>query len=105
MRHQRFSSWGGCHSSMSWGCLQERLGGNGWICGQSGPAVACAVRQGLEGCLPFSRRYLLERMHAVAPNLSALIGELVGARLISHAGSLTNLAKYPVRSEDAAREL
>lgn len=34
-------------------------------------------------------------MHAVAPNLSALIGELVGARLISHAGSLTNLAKYP----------
>jgi len=32
---------------------------------------------------------------AVAPNLSALIGEMVGARLISHAGSLTNLAKYP----------
>ena len=31
----------------------------------------------------------------MAPNLSALIGELVGARLISHAGSLTNLAKYP----------
>ena len=31
----------------------------------------------------------------VAPNLSALIGETVGARLISHAGSLTNLAKYP----------
>lgn len=42
--------------------------------------------------------YLVERMHAVAPNLSALIGELVGARLISHAGSLTNLAKYPVRA-------
>ena len=33
----------------------------------------------------------------MAPNLSALIGEVVGARLISHAGSLTNLAKYPVR--------
>ena len=31
----------------------------------------------------------------VAPNLQALIGDLVGARLISHAGSLTNLAKYP----------
>lgn len=30
--------------------------------------------------------YLLERMHSVAPNLSSLIGELVGARLISHAG-------------------
>ncbi|KXZ52767.1 hypothetical protein GPECTOR_8g157 [Gonium pectorale] len=39
--------------------------------------------------------YLLDKMHAVAPNLSALIGETVGARLISHAGSLTNLAKYP----------
>ena len=31
----------------------------------------------------------------VAPNLGALIGDIVGARLISHAGSLTNLAKYP----------
>ena len=35
------------------------------------------------------------QMHTIAPNLSALIGEMVGARLISHAGSLTNLAKYP----------
>ncbi|CAJ0649204.1 9882_t:CDS:2, partial [Entrophospora sp. SA101] len=39
--------------------------------------------------------YLLDRMNNVAPNLSALIGEVVGARLISHAGSLTNLSKYP----------
>jgi len=39
--------------------------------------------------------YLQKKMHDVAPNLSALIGEHVGARLISHAGSLTNLAKYP----------
>ena len=31
----------------------------------------------------------------MAPNLGALIGDIVGARLISHAGSLTNLAKYP----------
>merc|ERR1711976_1131815 len=31
----------------------------------------------------------------VAPNLTTLIGEQVGARLISHAGSLINLAKYP----------
>ena len=45
--------------------------------------------------------YLLERMHSVAPNLSALIGEVIGARLISHAGSLTNLAKYPVRRAPA----
>uniref|UniRef100_A0A7S0NB16 Nucleolar protein 56 n=1 Tax=Cryptomonas curvata TaxID=233186 RepID=A0A7S0NB16_9CRYP len=41
------------------------------------------------------REYLNARMHSVAPNLSSLIGEIVGARLISHAGSLTNLAKYP----------
>ncbi|MCO5565920.1 hypothetical protein L7F22_019595 [Adiantum nelumboides] len=40
-------------------------------------------------------RYLVEKMHLVAPNLAALIGDIIGARLISHAGSLTNLAKYP----------
>eukprot|EP00850_Spirogloea_muscicola_P002028 SM000007S20988 [mRNA] locus=s7:1407747:1419040:+ [translate_table: standard] len=39
--------------------------------------------------------YLVSKMADVAPNLGALIGEVVGARLISHAGSLTNLAKYP----------
>jgi RNA processing factor Prp31 len=39
--------------------------------------------------------YLQARMQNVAPNLAALVGEQVGARLISHAGSLTNLAKYP----------
>ncbi|GFR62320.1 nucleolar protein 56 [Elysia marginata] len=39
--------------------------------------------------------YLTSKMSSVAPNLAALIGEQVGARLISHAGSLTNLAKYP----------
>ena len=39
--------------------------------------------------------YLTSKMNLCAPNLSALIGEQVGARLISHAGSLTNLAKYP----------
>lgn len=39
--------------------------------------------------------YLVAKMSVVAPNLAALIGEVVGARLISHAGSLTNLSKYP----------
>merc|ERR1711865_217729 len=39
--------------------------------------------------------YLKAKMDLVAPNLSALIGEIIGARLISHAGSLINLAKYP----------
>ncbi|KJA21651.1 hypothetical protein HYPSUDRAFT_41774 [Hypholoma sublateritium FD-334 SS-4] len=39
--------------------------------------------------------YLRNRMAAIAPNLTALVGELVGARLISHAGSLLSLAKHP----------
>merc|ERR1712083_489802 len=39
--------------------------------------------------------YLRNRMQAIAPNLTVLVGELVGARLISHAGSLLNLAKHP----------
>jgi len=34
-------------------------------------------------------------MNAVAPNLAALIGDIVGSKLISHAGGLTNLSKYP----------
>uniref|UniRef100_A0A914HXE5 Nucleolar protein 56 n=1 Tax=Globodera rostochiensis TaxID=31243 RepID=A0A914HXE5_GLORO len=38
-------------------------------------------------------QYIKDRMEACAPSLSTLIGEQVGARLISHAGSLTNLAK------------
>ena len=41
------------------------------------------------------QEYLRSKMNNIAPNLSALIGEQVGARLISHAGSLTSLAKYP----------
>merc|ERR1711935_1059133 len=39
--------------------------------------------------------YLTEKMGVVAPNLSTLIGDTVAARLISKAGSLTNLAKAP----------
>ncbi|EME46143.1 nucleolar protein-like protein [Dothistroma septosporum NZE10] len=39
--------------------------------------------------------YLSARMQAIAPNLTTLVGDLVGARLIAHAGSLMNLAKSP----------
>lgn len=39
--------------------------------------------------------YLSDKMSIVAPNLGTLIGETVAARLISHAGSLVNLAKCP----------
>ncbi|CCF56651.1 hypothetical protein KAFR_0B03540 [Kazachstania africana CBS 2517] len=39
--------------------------------------------------------YLSNRMKAIAPNLTQLVGELVGARLIAHSGSLVSLAKSP----------
>lgn len=39
--------------------------------------------------------YLKLRMNAIAPNLTYMVGELVGARLVSQAGSLMNLAKHP----------
>jgi len=39
--------------------------------------------------------YLHNRMNAIAPNLTCMVGELVGARLIAHAGSLLSLAKHP----------
>ncbi|GFY53225.1 nucleolar protein 56 [Trichonephila inaurata madagascariensis] len=39
--------------------------------------------------------YLKSKMHSVAPNLATLIGDFVGARLISHSGSLIGLAKHP----------
>lgn len=39
--------------------------------------------------------YLKNRMQAVAPNLTIMVGELVGAKLIAHAGSLVSLAKCP----------
>lgn len=39
--------------------------------------------------------YLKARMLAMAPNLTVLVGETIGARLIAHSGSLVNLAKHP----------
>ncbi|EPY20017.1 nucleolar protein 56 [Strigomonas culicis] len=40
-------------------------------------------------------QYLVDKMMMVAPNLTQLIGQNIGAKLISKAGSLTNLAKSP----------
>ncbi|KAK4152879.1 hypothetical protein C8A00DRAFT_34391 [Chaetomidium leptoderma] len=37
--------------------------------------------------------YLENRMKAISPNMTELVGALVGARLIAHAGSLISLAK------------
>ncbi|KAJ2904926.1 hypothetical protein MKZ38_006791 [Zalerion maritima] len=39
--------------------------------------------------------YLTSRMAHIAPNLTELIGPLIGAKLISKTGSLVNLAKAP----------
>jgi len=41
------------------------------------------------------QEYLKGQMENVAPNLTELIGESVGARLMTHAGGLNNLCKLP----------
>ena len=40
--------------------------------------------------------YLKNRMTAIAPNLTVLVGELVGARLIAHAGMFWPCATFIV---------
>lgn len=37
--------------------------------------------------------YIRVKMEGLAPNLTALVGEVIGARMVSKAGSLSNLAK------------
>lgn len=39
--------------------------------------------------------YLKSRMMAVAPNVTVLLGDLVGARMLAQGGSLVNVAKMP----------
>eukprot|EP00919_Chromeraceae_sp_WS-2016_P076594 GHVR01181003.1.p1 GENE.GHVR01181003.1~~GHVR01181003.1.p1 ORF type:complete len:501 (+),score=75.35 GHVR01181003.1:44-1546(+) len=39
--------------------------------------------------------YLQNKLSVVAPNLQTLVGEIVAARLLSQAGSLVTLAKFP----------
>lgn len=52
----------------------------------------CTVK--LAECRKKLQGYLASKMSQVAPNLATLIGDVIGARLISKAGSLTNLSKY-----------
>lgn len=40
-------------------------------------------------------KYLKNRMYSLAPNLTAIVGDKIGARLIAHCGTLLNLSKYP----------
>lgn len=44
--------------------------------------------------------YLKNRMMAIAPNLTVMVGELVGARLISHAGTSQRVLPPPPGSDD-----
>ncbi|EOB12012.1 nucleolar protein NOP5-2 [Nosema bombycis CQ1] len=39
--------------------------------------------------------YIKNKMNLIAPNISNLVGDIIGARLISKAGSLSALSKYP----------
>lgn len=50
---------------------------------------------GLYGLRQELETYLEKTMEEVAPNTKALVGPLVGARLIAFAGGLTNLARKP----------
>ena len=61
------------------------------------PALSLYLYLSLYLCLCVRQlyEYLRNRMAAIAPNLTVMVGELVGARLIAHAGSLLNLAKHP----------
>ncbi|KAF2666515.1 Nop domain-containing protein [Microthyrium microscopicum] len=49
----------------------------------------------LAECRSLISNYLSRKMGVVAPNLATLIGDSVAARLISKAGSLQNLCKFP----------
>lgn len=39
--------------------------------------------------------YIRKKMEVLAPNLTVLVGEVIGAKMIGKAGSLSNLAKMP----------
>lgn len=39
--------------------------------------------------------YIRKQMMNVAPNITTILGESIGAKLLTHAGGLSNLAKLP----------
>ncbi len=49
----------------------------------------------LHNCRTQAEEYLAALMEEVAPNMTSILGPLLSARLMSIAGSLTNLAKMP----------
>ena len=41
------------------------------------------------------KEYLAQEMQRVAPNLSEILGEQIGAKLLTHTGGLSNLSRLP----------
>ncbi|RWR74407.1 nucleolar protein 56-like protein [Cinnamomum micranthum f. kanehirae] len=62
------------------------------------PANLIIVQQFTQRVLDLSKyrkklyKYLVKKMNDIAPNMASLVGVIVGAHLISHAGGLSNLA-------------
>lgn len=57
-----------------------------------------AVSESTKGLIQYREEltnYVQDRMRILAPNVDVLVGHMIGARLLAHAGSLVNLAKYP----------
>ncbi|CDJ38097.1 nucleolar protein NOP5, putative [Eimeria tenella] len=57
-------------------------------------SLACRVEELVEYRANLAE-YLKLRMRAVAPNLTHMVGEVIGARLMAHSGSLLSLSKQP----------
>lgn len=59
--------------------------------------ILCLCRQilSIDSLRSVITKYVKNRMYFMAPNLSNIVGEQIGARLISHCGSLLNLSKTP----------
>ncbi|EHY66873.1 hypothetical protein NERG_00513 [Nematocida ausubeli] len=76
-------------------CLEKTIGG------EITEEDQALIRESVETVLDmFAARdklhdHLHSRMESVAPNMLELLGALLGARIISHAGSLTELARQP----------
>ncbi len=61
---------------------------------QSVRVLAASLKDNLEARAKVER-YVDSRMRVVAPNMASLIGPILGARLLTHAGSLQRLASMP----------
>jgi nucleolar protein 58 len=60
-------------------------------------SILCLTNQiiSLDNFREIIKNYIKSRMYTIAPNLTATIGDRIGAKLIEHTGSLITLSKYP----------